>query len=414
MAKAESHIAGLDVGTTNTIAIVAEPKESGELHVVGIGTHPSRGLRKGVVINLDATTEAMRKAVEEAELMAGVQIERTYAAVAGGHLKGFNNSGVVAISGRTKEIRREDVTRAVNAAKMVPIPPDREVLHVIPQEYKVDSQEGIGDPVGMTGERLEVSVHIITGSKTSNQNLITSVNKAGMDVIGMVAGPLAAAETVLTTDEKDLGVALVDIGGGTTDLSVFQNGSLVHTSVLPLGGDNFTNDIAVGLRTSISEAEYIKQGYGCALGTLVSEDETLEVPSMGGRKPRLLTRQLLSEIIQPRAEEILELAFREVLNSENELKLHSGIVLTGGGATLQGLSELAEQIFELPVRVGLPTGIGGLTDVVSNAEFATAVGLTRYVQTHPDPAAYPTLVSTGRPRMFSFSGRVKEWFATMF
>jgi cell division protein FtsA len=414
MAKPESHIAGLDVGTTNTIAIVAEPKESGELHVVGIGTHPSRGLRKGVVINLEATAEAIRKAVEEAELMAGVQIERTYAAVAGGHLKGFNSNGVVAISGRSKEIRREDVNRAVSAAKNVTIAPDREVLHVIPQEYKVDSQEGIGDPVGMTGERLEVSVHIITGSKTSNQNLITSINKAGMDVIGMVAGPLAAAETVLTTDEKDLGVALLDIGGGTTDLSVFQNGSLVHTSVLPLGGDNFTNDIAVGLRTSISEAEYIKQGFGCALGHLVQESEMLEVPSMGGRKPRLLTRKLLSEIIQPRAEEILDLAFRDVRNSENELKLHSGIVITGGGATLLGLPELAEQIFELPVRVGRPTQVKGMAEAVSDAEFATAVGLTRYVQTHPDAEAYPSQLGAGHPRMTSFGGRVREWFATMF
>jgi cell division protein FtsA len=421
----DSHIIGLDVGTTQTIAIVAEAKASGELNVVGIGTHPSRGLRKGVVINLDATVEAIRKAVEEAELMAGTQIERAVVAAAGGHIKGFNSRGVVAVSGRHKEITREDVRRAVNQAKTVTIPADREILHVLPQGYRVDNQSGIDDPVGMTGERLEVSVHIITGSRTYNQNLLSSVNRAGIEVAGMVAGPLAAAEAVLSADEKRLGVALVDIGGGTTDLTVFQGGTLVHTAVVPLGGDNFTNDIAVGLRTPILEAERIKQRSGCALRSLVGEEEVLEVPSMGGRKPRLLTRQLLSEIIQPRAEDILELALKEIQRTGQESALNSGVVLTGGGALLEGHPVIAEQFFDLPVRRGVPTGVGGLVDVVGKPEFASAVGLVVYARTrmhigeHAQPPErgwkFPGIGSRSRePKTRGLGSRVREWFATLY
>ncbi len=373
--RRDSYIVGLDIGTRKTCAIIAEANEAGNLDIIGIGMTESKGLRRGIVVNLEATIESIRKVVEEAELMAGVAIESAYVGVAGNHIKGFNSRGVIAVGGRGREITREDVQRVIEAAKAVAIPPDREILHVLPQEFIVDEQDGIHDPVGMTGTRLEVNAHIVTSSITSTQNLITCVNRAGMAVTDMVLECIAGSEAILTFDEKELGVALIDIGGGTTDLAIFEKGSICYTSVIPIGGDSFTNDISVGLRTPIPEAEKIKKKYGCALSSMLEDEETIEVPSMGGRKPRIMSRQILCEIIQPRAEETFNLVFDEIKHAGYERSLNSGIVITGGGALLEGMPEIAEQIFDLPVRRGLPTGVGGLVDVINSPIHSTAVGL---------------------------------------
>ncbi len=376
--RKDNYIFGLDIGTRKTCAVIAEVNESGGLDIIGIGMTESKGLRRGIVVNLEATVEAIRKVIEEAELMAGVAIESAYVGIAGNHIKGFNSRGVIAVGGKSREITREDVQRVIEAAKAVSIPPDREILHVLPQEFIVDDQDGIGDPIGMTGTRLEVNVHIVTTSVTSTQNLIACVNRSGMVVADMVLESIASSETILTPDEKELGVALIDIGGGTTDLAIFEKGSICYTSVVPIGGDSFTNDISVGLRTPIPEAEKIKKRYGCALSSMVEDDETIEVPSMGGRKPRILSRQILCEIIQPRAEETFNLVHDEIKKAGYERSLNSGIVLTGGGALLEGMPEIAEQIFDLPVRRGSPTGVGGLVDVINNPIYSTAVGLLLY------------------------------------
>jgi cell division protein FtsA len=316
--------------------------------------------------------------VEEAELMAGVEIDSAHVGLAGSHIKGFNSRAVVAITGKTREIAREDVFRAIDAAKAISLPSDREIIHVIPQEFVVDGHDGIDDPTGMTGSRLEANVHIITASATANSNIVTCVNRAGLEVTESVLEQLAAAEAVLTPDEKELGVALVDIGGGTTDLAIFDKGSIWHTSVLPTGGDHFTSDVAVGLRTPIAEAEKIKKKYGCALATMISEEDTIEVPSVGGRKSRILPRQLLSDIIQPRAEEICHLIYDEISRAGYERVLNSGVVFTGGSASLEGLAEVADRIFDMPIRCGTPTGVGGLVDVVGSPSYATSVGLVLY------------------------------------
>ncbi|HVB38593.1 MAG TPA: cell division protein FtsA, partial [Vicinamibacterales bacterium] len=321
---------------------------------------------------------SIKKAIEEAELMAGIEIDSVHLGIAGPQLKGFNSRGVIAVAGKNREISRDDVRRAIDAAKAVSLPSGREILHVLPQDFVVDEQDGIGAPVGMTGARLEVNVHIVTGSMSSTQNIVACVNRAGVNVLETVTEQLAASEAVLTEDEKELGVALVDIGGGTTDIAIFEHGSLWHTAVVGVGGDHFTNDIAVGLRTPIPDAEKVKRKSGCALSAMVDEDETIDVASVGGRKPRVMARRILSEILQPRAEEIFHLVWDEIRRAGYERSLNSGIVLTGGGAILEGMPEIAEQIFDLPIRRGCPVGVGGLADHVNSPSFATGVGLVLY------------------------------------
>ena len=378
MARKERYLVGLDVGTSKTTAIVGEVLDDGALSIAGMGVAESHGIRRGIVVNVDAAVESIKKAIDDAELMAGVEIDSVHLGLSGPHMKGFNSRGVVAVAGKNREITREDVRRAIDAAKAVALPAGREILHVLPQDFVVDDQDGIGAPVGMTGARLEVNVHIITGNASSTQNMVACVNRAGVEVAGMVLGQLAASESVLTPDEKELGVALLDIGGGTADLAIFERGSLWHTAVISVGGDHFTNDIAVGLRMPIPEAEKLKRKCGCALSGMVDDDETIEVASVGGRRPRVMARRILSEILQPRAEEIFHLVWDEIRRAGYEKSLNSGIVLAGGSAILDGLPEIAEQIFDLPIRRGCPTGISGLADHVASPSFAAAVGLSVY------------------------------------
>lgn len=376
MAKRESILVGLDIGTTKISAVVGEVKDDKSIDIIGIGTSPSRGLRKGSVVNIESTVESIKRAVEEAELMAGVDIDAVYTGIAGGHIKGFNSRGVIAV--KDKEVSRFDIERVVDAAKAIAIPLDREVLHIIPKEFIVDGQDGIRDPLGISGVRLEAEVHIITGAVTSAQNIIKCANKAGLQVVGIILQPLASSEAVLTQDEIELGVVMVDIGGGTTDIAILGEGCILHTAVLGIGGNHLTNDIAVGLRTPSKEAENIKKRYGCALTSLVKDDETIEVPSVGGRPSRILSRQLLSEIIEPRGEEIFGLVLRELKNTGYEEMIASGVVITGGTANMDGMVELAEKVLDLPVRRGIPSNIGGLVDIVSNPIYATGVGLILY------------------------------------
>jgi len=406
--KRENLIVGLDIGTTKICAIVGAMTDEG-LDVVGIGTSPSRGLRKGVVINIESTVNAIRKAIQEAELMAGCEIKSVFAGIAGGHIKGINSQGVIAIKNR--EVTTEDVRRVIDAAKALAIPMDREVIHILPQEFIIDDQDGIKEPLGMSGVRLEARVHIVTGAVASAQNIIKRCNKAGVDVGDIVLEQLASSEAVLTPDEKDLGVALVDVGGGTTDIAIFVDGAIKHTSVLSLGGNHLTNDIAVGLRTPTAEAEKIKQVSGCCLASMVGKDETIEVPSVGGREPRILSRQLLAEILEPRVEEIFTLVNREIVKSGFEDLIASGVVLTGGSAILPGMPELAEQIFDLPVRRGTPTDIGGLTDVVNSPIYATGVGLVKYGSRNMQTRNFVI----GQENLFDrVTRRMKEWFGEFF
>ncbi len=406
--KRDNLIVGLDIGTTKICAIVGHMTGEG-IDIVGIGTSPSKGLRKGVVINIEATVSAIKKALQEAELMAGCEIKAVFAGIAGGHIKGFNSQGVIAI--RTREVTPEDVRRVIDAAKAIAIPMDREVIHILPQEFIIDDQDGIKEPLGMNGVRLEAKVHIVTGAVASAQNIIKSCNRAGVDVADIVLEQLASSEAVLTQDEKDLGVALLDIGGGTTDIAIFVDGAIKHTSVLSIGGDHLTNDIAVGLRTPMGEAEKIKQAYGCCLTSMVGKEETIEVPSVGGRDSRVLSRQLLAEILEPRVEEIFTLVNREIVKSGFEDLIASGVVITGGSAILPGMPELAEQIFNLPVRRGLPLGIGGLTDVVHSPVYATGVGLVKYGSRNLASRNF----TIGQENIFDkVVRRMKEWFGEFF
>lgn len=375
MGKKENVIVGLDIGTTKTCVVVAELRETG-IEILGAGTHPSEGLRKGVVVNIESTVESIKGALEKAEQSAGMEISSVYVGIAGSHIRGQNSLGIVPVKGR--EVREEDVELAIEAARAIAIPLDRQIIHTIPQYYVVDEQDGIVDPVGMAGVRLEAKAHVVTGAVTSIQNVVKSVNKVGLEVKDLVLEQLAASEAVLSADEKALGVALVDIGGGTTDIAVFSEGSLKHTAVLPVGGNYVTSDIATGLRTPLAEAEKIKMAYGCAFMPLIPKDEMIEVPSVGGREPREVSRQILGRIIEPRMDEILTMVQKEISKSGCEDILAAGIVLTGGGAILEGVPELAEQIFNVPVRRGLPIGIGGLTAIVESPVFATGVGLLLY------------------------------------
>ncbi|MDX9708260.1 MAG: cell division protein FtsA [Trichloromonas sp.] len=406
--RGDNLIVGLDIGTTKICAIIGNLTEDG-LDIVGIGTSPSKGLRKGMVINIDSTVEAIQKSIREAELMAGCEIKSVFAGIAGGHIKGFNSQGVIAIKNR--EVTSDDVRRVIDAAKAIAIPMDREVIHILPQEFIIDDQDGIKEPLGMSGVRLEAKVHIVTGAIASAQNIVKSCQRAGCDVADIVLEQLASAEAVLSPDEKELGVAMIDIGGGTTDIAIFVDGAIKHTAVLSLGGNHLTNDIAVGLRTPVGEAEKIKQQYGCCLTSMVGKDETIEVPSVGGREPRILSRQLLAEILEPRVEEIFTLVNREIVRSGFSDLIASGVVITGGTCILPGMPELAEQVFSLPVRRGLPRDIGGLSDVVNSPVYATGVGLVKYGSKNLQTKNF----SIGQENVFDkIFRRMKEWFGEFF
>jgi len=408
MAKRENIIVGLDVGTTKTCVIVGEITNAG-IDIIGIGTHPSSGLQKGVVVNIDSTVDSIKRAVEEAELMSECEIRSVSTGIAGSHIKGLNSYGIVAVKGG--EVDEYDVKRALEAAKAIAIPLDRKVIHILPQYYIVDDQDGVKNPIGMSGVRLEAKVHVVTGSVTSVQNIIKSVNRVGLDVNDIVLEPLASSEAILSQDEKDLGVALIDIGGGTTDIAIFAEGSIQHTAVLPLGGNYVTSDISVGLRTPVLEAEKIKIKYGCTYTPLIPQNEVIEVPSVGGRNPRNVSRQVLGEIIEPRIEEILGLAHREVVKSGYDDLLAAGVVLTGGTAILEGITELAEQVFNVPVRKGYPVGIGGITDIINSPMYTTGVGLV--VCGSKDRADYAVKRSE-RNILSKLTKAVKRWFNDFF
>ena len=378
MSKPENFLVACDIGTSKICVLIGEQNDNGTLDVIGKGAASNRGTRKGNIVNVDATIEAIKRAAEEAEIMAGVQISRAWVGASGSNVRSFNSRGVVAVAGKDREITKEDVARVVDAARGVQIPQDHEVIHVVPREFAVDGQDGVADPVGMVGARLEAEVHVVTAPVAVTQNIVTCANKAGIEVAQLVLEQFAAAEAVLTPDEKELGIALVDIGGGTTEVAVYLRGSIAHTAVIPIGGDHFTNDIAVVLRAPITDAERIKKKHGCALTSSVGEDEMVEVPMVGGRAPKLCPRTTLSEILQPRAEELLGLIRADFERLGIAKEIRSGVVLTGGGSELEGIVEVAEGIFDGPVRRGLPTGVGGLMDVVSRPEWATATGLLLY------------------------------------
>jgi cell division protein FtsA len=408
VSKKDSLVVGLDLGTTKICTVVGEVVD-GQVNIIGLGTHPSKGLRKGVVINIESTVQSIKKAIEEAELMAGVHLTSVYAGIAGGHIKGINSHGVIAV--KNKEIGPNDVKRVVDAASAVAMPMDREVIHIIPQEFIVDDQDGIKDPVGMSGVRLEGRVHIVTGAITSAQNIIKCANRAGLDVDDIVLEQLGSSEAVLTQEERELGAAIIDIGGGTTDLVIFSSGSIKHTAVFSLAGSHITNDISMGLRTPAEEAEKIKIRYGCALTSMVRKDDTIEVPSVGGRKPRVLSRYTLAEIIEPRVEEILALVQNEILRTGYGNLIASGIILTGGSALLEGVPELAEQIFNVPVRRGTPVGIGGLVDLVNSPMYATGVGLVLYGSRNMAQSRF----KVGEGNIFSkVTHRMREWIGEFF
>jgi cell division protein FtsA len=372
MAKRDNLIVGLDIGTTKICAIVGEATSQG-VDIIGIGSAPSNGIRKGVVINIASTVDAIREAVAEAELMAGCEIHTVYTGISGGHIRGFNSHGIVAV--KDSEVTHQDIERVIDAAKAVAIPMDREVIHILPQEFLIDDQDGIKEPLGMHGVRLEAKVHIVTAAAPSAQNIVKCANRTGLTVASIVLQQLASAEAVLTEDERDLGVCLVDIGGGTADIAIFSEGAIVHTSVLPIGGNHLTTDVALGIRTPADQAEQIKKKYGCAVVDQVARDEEIEVPSVGGRNPRTLSRQILCEIIEARTEEIFQLVREEIRNTAYEDLLASGVVVTGGTSKLRGITEIAEEVLGLPVRLGVPQGIGGLIDVVSGPAYSTGVGL---------------------------------------
>ncbi|MFC1532714.1 cell division protein FtsA [Thermodesulfobacteriota bacterium] len=368
-------IVGLDIGTTKICAVVGEIVPGG-VEIIGIGSHPSEGLRKGVFINIEKTVNSIKEAIEEAETMAGCEISSVYAGIAGGHIKGFNSHGVIAL--KEREVTKKDLDRVIEAASAVAIPMDREVIHVLSQEFIVDEQDGIMDPLGMSGVRMEAKIHIVTGAVTSAQNIIKCANRAGLDVYDIVLESLASSEAVLSDEERNLGVALIDFGGGTTDMAIFSKGSIKHTSVLALGGDNLTYDISIGIRTPRMEAEKIKMKFGCALSSMIGKDETIEVPGVGGRKARVLPRQILGEILEPRVEEIFTLIQNELIRSGYEDLVNSGVVVTGGSSELAGVTEIAEQIFNAPSRLGYPQSIAGLVEIVNKPMYATAVGLVLY------------------------------------
>lgn len=398
-------IVGLDIGTSKVCAVVAEITEDGNIEINGVGSQASKGLKKGVVVNIESTVTAIQRAVEEAELMAGCQINSVYAGIAGSHIRSLNSHGIVAI--RDKEVGQGDVERVIDAAKAVAIPADQRVLHILPQEFIIDNQDGIREPVGMSGVRLEARVHMVTGSDSAAQNIIKCVRRCGLEVDDIILEQLASSYAVLSNDEKELGVCMVDIGGGTTDIAVFTEGAIQHTAVIPVAGDQVTNDIAVALRTPTKEAEDIKIRYGCALTQLASAEHTIEVASIGDRPPRPLSRHMLAEVIEPRYEELMSLVQAELRRSGFEDKVGAGIVLTGGSSKIEGLVHLAEEIFHMPVRLGVPQGVQGLAEVVRNPINATGVGLLLFGRDHDGKP--PRELSTDRndPGVLQ---RMKSWF----
>jgi cell division protein FtsA len=411
MAKSEI-ITGLDLGTTKVACIIAEEKDGGDISIVGVGTAPSEGLRRGVVVNLDKTVYSIKKAVAEAELMAGVRVEEVVAGIAGDHIRSINSRGVIAVSRPGIEISGKDVSRVLEQARAIAIPMDREIIHILPQEFIVDDQTGIKDPVGMSGVRLEAVVHIVTAAVTSAQNIFRAIERAGIQVRDLVLQPFASSLSVLDSEERELGCLLIDIGGGTTDLALFFDGTLRYSSVLGLGGVNVTNDIAIGLRTPRAQAETIKTRNGCSLATLVKEDEKIRVPGVGGRDEREVSNQVLSAIVEPRLEEIFSLAVRELNKSDYSDLIGAGIVITGGSSRMRGIQQLAEQVFDLPVKVGVPGGISGLTEIVSDPLYATGVGLVLYGLDNRNGKGLRNLNGANLfDRIFE---RMKSWFAESF
>jgi cell division protein FtsA len=395
-------IVGLDIGTTKVAAIVGELTGEGHIEVIGIGSSPSRGLKKGVVVNLESTVTSIQRAIEEAELMAGCQIKSVFAGIAGSHIRSLNSHGIVAI--KDKEVTQYDIDRVIDSARAVAIPADQKILHILPQEFVIDLQEGIKEPVGMSGIRLEAKVHMVTSSVSAQQNIIKCIRRCGLEVDDIVLEQLASCTAVLTEDEKELGVCLIDIGGGTTDIAIFVDGAIKHTAVIPIAGDQVTNDIAVALRTPTVNAEEIKRKYACALTQLASVEGTIEVPSIGDRAPRKISTQNLAEIIEPRYEELMLLVQSELRRSGYEELIAAGIVLTGGSAKVMGLIELAEEIFHMPVRMGVPQNVTGLAEVVKNPIHATGVGLLMYGKEHQVLGKSVDFESGG------WLSKIKNWF----
>ncbi len=398
-------IVGLDIGTSKVLAIVGEVMPTGDLEVIGFGHHPTRGLRKGVVADIESTVQSIQRAVEEAELMAGCQIYSVFAGIAGAHINSFNSHGVVAI--RDKEVGPSDMERVIEAAQAMVLPNDQRVLHILPQDFIIDNQDGIREPIGMCGVRMEAKVHIITGAVSAAQNITKCIRRCGLEVDDIILEQLASSEAVLTGDEKDLGVCLIDIGGGTTDIAVFSEGAIRYTSVIPIAGYQVTNDIAIALRTPTQAAEEIKKKYGCALTQLAGGESTIEAPSVGDRPPRKLARQTLAEVIEPRVEELYGLVQKELRRSGFEELLGSGIVLTGGSSKMEGMVELAEEVFHMPVRVGVPEYVGSLSEVVRNPIYATGVGLIHFGFNNRGPRLSE---KEPNPSYQTVLGRMKSWF----
>ena len=401
----ENLVVGLDIGTSKVLAIVGEVTPAGAVEIIGVGHHPSRGMKKGLVVNIESTVQSIQRAIEEAELMAGCQIQSVYAGIAGSHIRSINSHGTVAI--KDKEVGPNDVERVIESARALAIPADQKVLHVLPQEFIIDGQEGIREPIGMSGVRLEAKVHIVTGAVSAAQNIVKCVRRCGLEVDDIILEQLASSMSVLTDDEMELGVCMVDIGGGTTDISVFTEGAIRHTAVIPIAGDQVTNDIAVALRTPTQYANDLKVKYACALRQLATDDETIEVPSVGDREPRRLARQTLAEVVEPRYEELLSLVHAELRRSGFEEICAAGVVLTGGSAKMEGAIELAEEIFHMPVRLGYPQYISGLVDVVRNPIHATGVGLLLFGNRQQSGMSSYHLDDSNEAGILA---RMKSWF----
>ena len=402
-------IVGLDIGTSKIAAIVAEMRPEGGFEVIGMGSSSSRGLKKGVVVNIESTVNAIQRALEEAELMADCKIRDVWTGIAGSHIRSFNSHGMVAIKDR--EVAQSDVDRVVETAKAIPIPADQQILHVLNQEFVIDGQEDVREPLGMSGVRLEVKVHIVTGAVSAAQNIIKCVRRCGLEVNDLILQPLASAMAILSEDEKDLGVCLVDIGGGTSDIAVFTQGAIRHTAVIPIAGDQITNDIAMALRTPTKEAEEIKRRYGCALRELADPQEMVEVPGVGERSSKKMSRQTLAEVIEPRVEELYSLVQAELRRSGFEELLSSGVVITGGSAAMQGMVELGEEVFHMPVRLGLPSYAGGLSEVIRNPRYSTGVGLLMAGLSQHQRQQIEKMQSGSFKQIV---GRMKKWFETNF
>ncbi|MBS4095281.1 MAG: cell division protein FtsA [Sulfuricella sp.] len=409
MAKARDNknlIVGLDIGTSKIVTIVAEVLPEGRLEIIGIGQHPSRGLKKGVVVNIEATVAAIQRSLEEAELMADCKIREVYTGIAGSHIKSINSHGMVAI--KDKEVTQSDVDRVIETARAVIIPAEQQILHILTQEFIIDGQEGVREPLGMSGVKLEARVHIVTGAIAAAQNIIKCVRRCGLEVRDLILQPLASSHAVLTEDEKELGVCLVDIGGGTTDIAIWINGAIRHTAVIPIAGDQITNDIAMALRTPTVEADDIKRRFGCALRQLADPTEMIEVPGVGEREPRQMSRQTLAEVIEPRVEELYTLVQAELRRSGFEVLISSGIVITGGSADMQGMIELGEEVFHLPVRLGRPHYVGGLAELVNTPRFSTGVGL---LMAGTEQFQRNQLANTQTGSLAQVLNKMKSWFS---